>query len=133
MIRILGIICLANLKLVGPHKLVLRSRNPSVIEQYFGFQVTPNRFVVGTAEDNLDRPIADGLSTTARDVLAAGNLNPIKPETVTAFEVGYRSILSLKSNQLLELDINGFYNRYNNFVASKNVQVGSNWFQTYTI
>ncbi|MDC1161940.1 TonB-dependent receptor plug domain-containing protein [Tenacibaculum sp.] len=107
-------------------------RNPSVIEQYFGFRVTPNRFVVGTAKDNLDRPIADDVTTTARDILAAGNLNPIKPETVTAFEIGYRSIVNLSENQLLELDINSFYNRYNNFVASKNVVVGTNSFQTYT-
>ena len=44
------------------------------------------------------------------------NLNYVKPEEVKAFELGYRSVLGKTS-----IDVNGYYNVYNNFIGNVNV------------
>ena len=49
-------------------------------------------------------------------VLEVGNLNPVMPEQVTSFEVGYRSQLFDKK---VTLDVNGYYNTFRNFLASE--------------
>ena len=49
-------------------------------------------------------------------VLEVGNLDPVMPEQVTSFEVGYRSQLFDKR---LTLDVNGYYNTFRNFLASE--------------
>ncbi|MCC1485296.1 TonB-dependent receptor [Winogradskyella immobilis] len=49
-------------------------------------------------------------------VLEVGNLNPVMPEQVTSFEVGYRSQLFDKK---VTIDVNGYYNTFRNFLASE--------------
>lgn len=119
-------------------------RNPSIIEQYFGLKTGPSSFNIGTADENLDRFITtvtnnNGSSSTltGRDAfnnsfVAASvyngrpqkaNVSPIRPEKVTSYELGYRSIIGLTDDNILELDVNGYYNQYKDFVAFKNVIV----------
>jgi outer membrane receptor protein involved in Fe transport len=44
------------------------------------------------------------------------NVDYVKPEQVKAFELGYRSFISDVS-----VDINGYYNIYNDFIGNLNV------------
>jgi outer membrane receptor protein involved in Fe transport len=61
-----------------------------------------------------------GLSSTdpvaAATYLRKANINLVKPETVKAFELGYRGDFKGFS-----FDINGYYNIYNNFIGNLNV------------
>jgi hypothetical protein len=49
-------------------------------------------------------------------VLRKTNLQFVKPEEVKAFELGYRSFIKDMS-----IDLNGYYNVYNNFIGNLNV------------
>ncbi len=116
-------------------------RNPSTTEQYFGLQSGPNRFILGTSLDNLDRFSGlvnnnDGSTNTLTGqdafkkafILENGspikaNVDPIKPERVTSYELGYRSIVNIGATSIVELDVNGYYNQYKDFVAFNNVLV----------
>ena len=122
-------------------------RNPSTQDQYIGFNVG-SAILLGSAPDNLTRytetlpisatgqtyagvsananidgSIAYANSFTAVSV-ATGNpslfkktvLNYVKPEEVKAIELGYRSFFGNTS-----IDINGYYNVYNNFIGNVNV------------
>ncbi|WP_440120110.1 TonB-dependent receptor [Tenacibaculum sp. Ill] len=117
-------------------------RNPSTLEQYFGLRSGPSKYILGTSQENLDRfstivANQDGSTSVITGRQAFGNalvgtdnrvkldVNPIKPEKVTSYEVGYRSIIDLNSRNILELDINGYYNQYNDFVAFKDVIVAN--------
>ncbi|WP_417784784.1 TonB-dependent receptor [Tenacibaculum sp.] len=117
-------------------------RNPSTLEQYFGLRSGPSKYILGTSQENLDRFSTivvnqDGSTSEITGRQAFGNalvgtdnrvkldVNPIKPEKVTSYEVGYRSIIDLNSRNILELDINGYYNQYNDFVAFKDVIVAN--------
>ncbi len=126
-------------------------RNPSTQDQYIGFNVgsaillgsAPDnltRFVetlpisgtVGQGFAGGNTVTIDGTrayenSYLASSVLAfsaAGNpallrktnANLVKPEEVKAFELGYRSFINKTS-----IDINGYYNIYNNFIGNLNV------------
>ena len=116
-------------------------RNPSSTEQYYGLQSGINKFVLGTTLDNLSlfsgrgfnalRPIT---TITGNDVfekafvLNSGNfehinLEAIKPEKVSTLELGYRGIVNISDSNILELDINGYYNKYNNFITTKQIYV----------
>jgi outer membrane receptor protein involved in Fe transport len=90
--------------------------------------------LVGGDTINIDGSIAYNNSYTASSVVAfaaeSANSNPvaasvllkktnidfIKPETVKAFELGYRG--SIKN---FNVDINGYYNIYNDFIGNLNV------------
>ncbi|WP_428741433.1 TonB-dependent receptor [Tenacibaculum sp.] len=113
-------------------------RNPSITEQYFGLRSGPKKYILGTSNENIGRfsttvrnedgstdeitgSDAFGKSFESLSNLVKVDVDPIKPEQVTSYEVGYRSIIDLNSKSLLELDINGYYNQYKNFVAFKNV------------
>ncbi len=125
-------------------------RNPSTQDQYIGFNVG-SAILLGSAPDNLIRytetlavstsgqpftggPTANitGLnaynnSYTAASVAAfsaTGNpaalkktkLDYVKPEEVKALELGYRSVVND-----ISVDVNGYYNVYNNFIGNLNV------------
>jgi outer membrane receptor protein involved in Fe transport len=124
-------------------------RNPSTQDQYIGFNVG-SAILLGSAPDNLTRftetlpisgaavstvgasrningTIAYDNSYTATSVAAfsaAGNaallrktnFGLVKPEEVKAIELGYRSFINKTS-----IDINGYYNIYNNFIGNLNV------------
>lgn len=125
-------------------------RNPSTQDQYIGFNVG-SAILLGSAPDNLTRysetlPITGAAvstvgnsvgingtnaynnSYTASSVLAFSasggnttllsktNVDLVKPEEVKAFELGYRSFIDKTS-----IDINAYYNIYNNFIGNLNV------------
>ena len=52
----------------------------------------------------------------AAALLKKTRANYVKPETVKAFEVGYRSVF-----EGLSIDLNGYYNIYNDFIGNLNV------------
>lgn len=121
-------------------------RNPTTQDQYIGLDAG-RAILVGSAPDNLDRytsaPQAvsgtgqflgfpSSVQLTGRDayqnsfslssVLAGApekaNFNYVKPEKVTAFEVGYRAGFGR-----LALDISAYFNQYQDFIGNKTVLV----------
>lgn len=122
-------------------------RNPTTQDQYIGFNVG-SAVLLGSAPDNLTRytetlPISTtgqsytGVNANANingavaynnsftvSSIATGNpalfkktvLDYVKPENVKAVELGYRSFIANTS-----VDINGYYNVYNNFIGNVNV------------
>ena len=121
-------------------------RNPTTQDQYIGLDVG-KAFLVGSAPDNLDRYTTNPLATTATaqmlgfpstvqisgraayenafslsSVLAGAptkaNFAYVKPEKVTAYEVGYRAGFGR-----LSLDLSAYYNQYENFIGNKTVLV----------
>ena len=126
-------------------------RNPSTQDQYIGFNVgsaillgsAPDNLIrytetlpVSTTVGQLfaggTSVVMNGLnaynnSYTAASVAALSatgnpanlrktNLEYVKPEEVKAFELGYRSVVND-----ISVDINGYYNIYNNFIGNINV------------
>ncbi|MBD1260309.1 TonB-dependent receptor [Maribacter polysiphoniae] len=116
-------------------------RNPTTQDLYIGLNAG-RALLVGAAEDNLDRYVVDvplstngaalvGSSTvtmTGRDAYenaysatsveqgapAAVNTPLVKPEKVTALELGYRGQLGQ-----VVIDISGYYNDYQDFISQK--------------
>jgi outer membrane cobalamin receptor len=126
-------------------------RNPSTQDQYIGFNVgsaillgsapdnltryketlpvstTTGQFFAGGSTVNITGLNAYNNSYTAASVAALTatgnpgllkktNLAFVKPEEVKAIELGYRSFI-----QDMSVDINGYYNTYNNFIGNLNV------------
>ncbi|WP_291797160.1 TonB-dependent receptor [Lutibacter sp.] len=120
-------------------------RNPSTQDQYIGLDAG-RAFLVGSAPDNLDRyttptfPVSatgqifnGGVSSVAlsgraayensfslSSVLAGAPVKSdfalVKPEKVTAYEVGYRAGFGR-----LALDMSAYYNEYEDFIGVKTV------------
>ena len=114
-------------------------RNPSTQDQYIGL-ATGASFILGTAEDNLDRystniTATDGsiINLTGRDAFTnsfsaasvtngtfeQSNIDFVKPEQVVSFEVGYRGALNAGKNKL-SVDLSAYYNDYTDFISIKN-------------
>jgi hypothetical protein len=126
-------------------------RNPSTQDQYIGFNVgsaillgsAPDNLIRFTETLPVSTPVGqlfaggtsvvmNGLnaynnSYTAASVAALSatgnpanlrktNLEYVKPEEVKAIELGYRSVVND-----ISVDINGYYNVYNNFIGNINV------------
>jgi outer membrane cobalamin receptor len=126
-------------------------RNPSTQDQYIGFNVgsaillgsapdnltryketlpvstATGQFFAGGTSVNITGLNAYNNSYTAASVAALTatgnpallkktNLAFVKPEEVKAIEIGYRSFI-----QDMSVDINGYYNTYNNFIGNLNV------------
>jgi outer membrane receptor protein involved in Fe transport len=126
-------------------------RNPSTQDQYIGFnvgsaillgsapdnltrysEVLPVSTVTGQAFAGGSSVTITGLNaynnsytaSSVRAFSAAGNpallektnIDYVKPEKVKAFELGYRSFISGFS-----VDVNGYYNIYNDFIGNLNV------------
>ncbi len=51
------------------------------------------------------------------------NVDLVKPEKVTAFEVGYRGIVPVSKENRITVDLSVYYNDYEDFIANKNVLV----------
>ena len=72
----------------------------------------------------------NAFSASSVEAFAAGqvaapsnaNVSLVKPEKVTAFEVGYRG-LALADSQRVTVDLSVYYNQYEDFIANKNVVV----------
>ena len=125
-------------------------RNPTTQDQYIGLDAG-SAILVGSAPDNLDRytssplvvstagqAFAGGATTTLSGRLAyensfsassvvngapvATNAALVKPEEVTAFELGYRGLIHAGESRIT-VDLSGYYNSYNDFISGKNVLV----------
>ncbi|WP_435414142.1 TonB-dependent receptor [Polaribacter aestuariivivens] len=125
-------------------------RNPTTQDQYIGLDAGA-AILVGSAPDNLDRytssplnvstagqPFVGGPTTTLSGRLAyensfsatsvqngaptASNSPLVKPEEVTAFELGYRGLVTAGESRIT-IDLSGYYNIYNDFISGKNVLV----------
>lgn len=62
----------------------------------------------------LPQPLTSSGGNTT--LLRKTDVDVVKPEEVKAFELGYRSFINKTS-----IDINGYYNIYNNFIGNLNV------------
>lgn len=119
-------------------------RNPTTQDLFIGLNAG-RAILVGSSPDNLDRYTATSapLSTqgqiitgsqtveldggdaysNAFDLASVNNGTPtainvglVKPEKVTAFEVGYRGII-----EKINIDLSGYYNAYKDFISNKTV------------
>lgn len=118
-------------------------RNPTIQEQYL-FLSTGVKTNVGSTQDNLNRISYDygnGIVVTGNDIInnslltrsvydpnfSASNIKSdytqIKPEVVKTIEAGYRGLIRLNNNNNLDLDINAFVSRHDDFVFSQDVVV----------
>ena len=125
-------------------------RNPTTQDQYIGLNAG-RAFLVGSAPDNLDRYTTPALTLSGAGATIAGtpsvtltgraayenafsassvvqgaptaaNVELVKPEKVTAYEVGYRGIVGGNENRVT-VDMSVYYNSYENFISNKNVLV----------
>ncbi|GGX07699.1 membrane protein [Aquimarina muelleri] len=120
-------------------------RNPTTQDLYIGLNVG-RAILVGSAEDNLDRDIrtfdvsgngqnligSSSVAITGRDayensfsvnsvrngIPEASDVAIVKPEKITAFELGYRSKISR-----FVIDLSGYYNQYKDFISTESVLV----------
>ena len=108
-------------------------RNPDTQTQYIWFPTT--NILLGSAKDNAERyGIHEGGAWTKASydafianqvingvvdstLLEVINLPYIQPEKLTAFELGYKSLIKKK----LFIDLNGYYNIYRDFITQLNV------------
>ncbi|MEN8776763.1 MAG: TonB-dependent receptor [Polaribacter sp.] len=114
-------------------------RNPTTQDQYIGLDVG-NAILVGSAPDNLDKSIqyldenGGTQSISIRDAYqnsftiesggtVAADIDLVKPEKVTAFEVGYRGLVNSGNANRVTVDLSVYYNQYEDFIANKNVFV----------
>ena len=129
-------------------------RNPTTQDQYIGLDVG-SAILLGGVEDNLDRFTTtfvdndDGntYTVTGRDAyensytVASGgtvkaDVSLVKPEKVTAYEIGYRGLVKAGTKRVT-LDVSVYYNQYEDFIANRNVIVpynltGGKIFQLYS-
>ncbi|QTD36291.1 TonB-dependent receptor [Polaribacter batillariae] len=125
-------------------------RNPTTQDQYIGLDAGA-AILVGSAPDNLDRytsaplnvspagqTFTGGATTTLVGRLAYENsfsassvqagapvasVAPlVKPEKVTAYELGYRGLISAGESRIT-VDLSAYYNSYEDFISGKNVLV----------
>ncbi|WP_456377153.1 TonB-dependent receptor domain-containing protein [Lutibacter sp.] len=122
-------------------------RNPTTQDQYIGLDAG-RAILVGSAPDNLDRYTSSPMSVsptgqffnggiasvqlTGRDAYenafslssvlagapAKANFAYVKPEKVTAYEIGYRAAFGR-----VALDMSAYYNQYEDFIGNKTVLV----------
>lgn len=77
-----------------------------------------NSYTLVSVQD-FGKALADNPSDVAGAAakLKSANVNLVRPEEVKAFELGYRTVI----NNDLSVDINGYYNQYNNFLNTSRV------------
>ncbi len=109
-------------------------RNPTTQDLYIGLDIGANA-LLGSAPDNLDRYVItdpSGNRITGRDAYensyslssieagnpTAANIDIVKPEKITAYEVGYRAQFGS-----VILDGSVYYNQYQDFIANESVVV----------
>jgi iron complex outermembrane recepter protein len=103
-------------------------RNPDTQAQYIYFPVGTNT-LLGSAKENAERygvhnggawtraSYEEYLRTGDDSKLVTANIPYVEPERLRAFEVGYKGLFG--SDFLL--DINGYYNSYENFIGSLDI------------
>ncbi|MFV0249299.1 MAG: TonB-dependent receptor [Tenacibaculum sp.] len=126
-------------------------RNPTTQDQYIGLNAGGVVYLVGSAPDNLDRYTTDAkelssqgtiltgltekavsgreayenafsLSSVLNDNPTKSNVSLVKPEKVSAYEIGYRGILPFYKEKL-GIDFSVYYNDYSSFISNQNVIV----------
>jgi outer membrane receptor protein involved in Fe transport len=112
-------------------------RNPTTQDQYIGLDVGA-AILVGSAPDNLDKSVQylnnDGSiqSLSIRDAYensfvsgtngtVAADIELVQPESVTAYEVGYRGFIPAGSSRLT-VDLSVYLNQYEDFIANRDVE-----------
>ncbi len=115
-------------------------RNPTTQDQYIGLNAGPI-ILVGSAPDNLNKPLSGQPLATGNDaynnaytltsvqlfsqthnpadlkpVNGTGKTDLVKPEKVTAYDVGYRGRINK-----FTLDLNAYYNQYDGFISNTRV------------
>jgi len=125
-------------------------RNPTTQDQYIGLNAG-RAYLVGSAPDNLDRfntpalpfsPTGTALTgLPSREVSGreayenafsltsvlggaptAANVELVKAERVSAYEIGYRGLVGSDDSRVT-IDLSVYYNQYQDFIAGKNVVV----------
>ena len=125
-------------------------RNPTTQDQYIGLNAG-RAYLVGSAPDNLDRfntpalpfsPTGTALTgLPSREVSGreayenafsltsvlggaptAANVELVKAERVSAYEIGYRGLVGSDDSRVT-VDLSVYYNQYQDFIAGKNVVV----------
>ncbi|MCB0706173.1 MAG: carboxypeptidase-like regulatory domain-containing protein [Saprospiraceae bacterium] len=103
-------------------------RNPTLTDQYLNLNVGP-----ATLAGNLNgvdslitiNSFLDYIDTQLRDTLEYFNIDPIRPEKVKTFEVGYRTTLFNR----LYVDAGYYFNIYNDFIGYRlGIESGFNEF-----
>ena len=97
---------------------------------YTGRDAFENAYSASSLEDfstAVGRDVANGV--TPQNAAAANfgllqksNFGLVKPEKVTSYEVGYRGAIPTGENKL-SVDLSGYYNNYEDFIAIKNIAV----------
>ncbi|MGI9551735.1 MAG: TonB-dependent receptor, partial [Aurantibacter sp.] len=119
-------------------------RNPSTQDLFIGLNAG-RAILVGSAPDNLNRYTSPDLLLSTNGQAATGqtsvrlsgglaytnafnaasvtagtpeaiNVDLVKPEKISAYEVGYRGVFGKMS-----IDLNGYYNSYEDFISNKTV------------
>lgn len=91
-------------------------RNPTLTDQYLNLNVGPAILAgnLNGVDSLITLPsLIDFFDTQRRDTLEFFNIDPVRPEQVRTFEVGYRATLF---NQLY-LDASYYFNIYDNFLG----------------
>ncbi len=89
----------------------------STTKEITGFDAYNNSFTKSSFQDFLDTYKSNGNNIDeAAKLLRKSNAGFVKPETVKAFDLGYRGDFKGFS-----FDINGYYNIYNNFIGNLTV------------
>ena len=130
-------------------------RNPTTQDQYIGLNAG-RAYLIGSAPDNLDRfntpalpfsPTGTALTGLAsREVSGreayenafsltsvlggaptAANVELVKAERVSAYEIGYRGLVGSDESRIT-VDLSVYYNQYQDFIAGKNVRMTINTF-----
>jgi outer membrane receptor for ferric coprogen and ferric-rhodotorulic acid len=90
-------------------------RNPQTQSQFIYFPASDG-ILLGSVESNAARyGIHNGGAVDSRGEVV--NLRYVQPEQLVAYEIGYKGLIN---NRLL-VDVNYYFNRYENFLAQQNV------------
>ena len=104
-------------------------RNPTNQDQYINLEVRPNQRLIASLPEMLDKyKLRTRLAYTKASVdqfKASGNpvvlktftFTDLKPESVQAYELGYKGLVT---NRLL-VDVSGYYNFYKDFINQETV------------
>lgn len=64
-----------------------------------------------------------GLQSRDTKLLKYADYDFVKPEKLKTFEFGYRGLLKLVNNHILEIDFNAYHNTYNDLITEKGIVV----------
>jgi outer membrane receptor protein involved in Fe transport len=92
---------------------------PENIEAY-GIGTNPNLYTIESVNQFTGNIFATG-DVDPSNLEAVSNFNPVRPEQVQSFEVGYKSVI----NNKLMFDFVGYFNMYNNFIVQQRMRAAA--------